>query len=501
MNKDWVWNQKQMKIINSVKKEIYNPDNDTVRAFIYGGIGSGKSVSILYLIDLICQMTPGMTALVLRRTFESLKTDTFNILKREPGILSPAKGTWKANGKEFHYNNGSVIFFSHLEKNDSLLGPSYGLIYVEQVELCSEDDFRLLLGRLRQYGPNHAYGKQYAEYIEQRKILPPKNYLLLSANPKNNWVKERILEKGDYLKILLTTYDNKHNLPKDYINDNESEAYKKRFYEGKWEALSGLCYPEFKDGNLVDVNYELMHYEKALGKTNLGKFQNYVIVDPGIATSKFAVMFACVMPDNTVYIYDEISRNGAGTDDSEKVYIPEMSLLIKEKLKHYNIKEYIGIVDYAANAKDGSGASKTQQFNENGINLINSIKRIAGTTEFDSIMRINALFKSKKILLNPRCVSTIRELETWSWKVDKHGVPTKDEPENKSNDFMDCLRYLINAGPFAMDKREAKTNWTQKEVMTGFMENLFNENNPLGGSGKTQTPIIHRRTALDFGVY
>lgn len=503
MKPTWKWNEGQRSIIDQLRAEIHS-DDDTIRMFIHGGLGSGKSIAILFLIDMICQNTPGMNALIVRRTFESLKTDTFNILKRSPGILDASKGVWKENGKQFHYFNGSTIHFGHLEKSDALFGPSYGLIYVEQIELCAEDDYRLLRDRLRQFSANHTYHSQYAEYIDKKQLLPAKNYLLLSANPRNCWVKEKLLEddKNKFVKIHVPTYVNKHNLPKDYINENESEAYKRRFYEGLWESLSGLCYPEFTDQNLVDLKFELKNFpfDKQLSSYNLSKFQNYIIVDPGMVTSKFAVMFATVLADGTIYLFDEISRNGKDVDETERVQVPEIAGLIKDKIKSWGLGEYIGIIDYAANAPSAGAASITNQFNKAGIFLSNSIKSIGGTKEIDVIFYINSLFKQKKILVNPRCIATLRELELFSWKTDRNGVPKKEEPADKDNDFMDCLRYLINAGPSTSVNLEMKQSWSEKDVMGGYMQNLFSDVHDTSKELR-QNPLVHKKTALDFGLY
>jgi len=324
--------------------------------------------------------------------------------------------------------------------------------------------------------------------------------LFLSANPKANWVQTEIIKnpKTDFTLISMPTYGNKENLPSDYINENESDAFKRRFYLGMWESQAGLCYPEFNETNIIDSENPIeLRYTNKEGKKDFSSLSTYIIVDPGYVVSKFAVMFAAMLPDNRLYIFDEISKNGKDVDEEDKILIPEMADLIKEKIKHYNMKNYYGIIDFAANAKSEGGASKTQQFRDAGVNLANSIKRVKGTDEIDSIFKINSLFKQKKIIINMRCTSTLRELELFSWKTDKNGVPTKEEPKNADNDFMDCLRYLINAGPIAEEIRTVKTSWTANEMSSGYMEALFKSEIKEDKTSITN----HKRTALDFGIY
>lgn len=425
------------------KDKYYGFETDGNHKYCLGDFtvthNSGKSVCIAFLVDFICRNTPGINFLCARRSFESIRLDTMEILKRNPGILDSGKGKWTDKGKTFAYYNGSILHFEHLEKSDSLLGPTYGGCWIEQVELCAQDDYRLLRGRIRQYSENNQYNSNYAEAIKNHKCLPARNYLFLTANPKANWVQTEIIKNKntDFELVSMPTYGNKANLPKDYINENESDAFKRRFYEGKWESLAGLCYPEFNENNIIDAENAIELRYKKDGLTDFSKLSSYIIVDPGYVTSKFAVMFAVMLPDNRLYIFDEISRNGKDVEESDKVLIPEMADLIQEKINHYNIKNYFGIIDFAANAKSEGGASKAQQFRDHGIILTNSIKRIKGTTEIDSIFKINSMFKQKKIIINMRCPATLRELDLFSWKTDKNGVPTKEEPADHDNDF--CL--------------------------------------------------------------
>ncbi len=478
------WNPLQTKLIELVTRQIQEP-KETIKIFAHGGRGAGKSVAILFLVDLICQYTPGITCLVARRSFESIKLDTFNILDRSPGILDANKGKWTNSHRDYEYYNGSKISFRHMEKSDALFGPTYGLIYIEQIELCSEDDFNNLRNSLRQYSANSEYHKQYKEYVEKHQLFPARNYLFLAANPRANWVQSNIIKnpKTDFTLLSMPTKTNQDNLPADFINPNASDAQKRRMYDGIWESLAGLCYPEFGEKNVIDSEdkIELRYFNKATGKVDFSSLQNFIVLDAGVAVSKTAVMFGCVLPDNTLYIYDEICKNGkeANKEGLELVYIPEIAEEIKKKLNKYNIKDYYGLLDPAADSRNlGSPKSVTQQFRDEDIYFNPSRK----THEFDSIMAINSLFKQKKILINIRCASTLLELELFCWKVDKAGNPNKDQPQDKNNDFMDCLRYLVNAAPVADNIIPKKTSWTQEEIQQSYMEMLFKEErevNPL----------------------
>ena len=171
MGKIHGWSDKQKGLIDLVFRQEIPKPKEFVKVFAHGGRGAGKSRAMLYIIDEICNNTIGMNFLVTRRSFESIRLDTFNILKFDPGILDASKGKWIDKGKTFLYHKtGSRMHFEHMERSDSLLGPTYGGIYVEQIELCNEDDFRLLNATLRQFSVNHEYWEKYKTQIENHEI-------------------------------------------------------------------------------------------------------------------------------------------------------------------------------------------------------------------------------------------------------------------------------------------------------------------------------------------
>ncbi len=443
----WKWSEKQKSVIINVSHDILHNNSDNLYYMLSGGVGAGKSLVGLYLVDFICRRQPGITALVSRRVYSALLTDTFNILKNNPAILDDSKGKWNNLERTFKYTNGSIIYFRQLENaDDYLLGPSYGLIYVDQIELCKEDDYRLLTTRLRQFGKNHYYNSEFKSQIANHQVLRPHNYMILTANPKGCWVKKNIIYncESNFKIFNFPTICNAENLPEGYINENESQSFKDRYYGGIWDNLKGLIYPEFTDKNLVTNNYheKYIYKEQISGKiiTDFSKLTNYIIIDPGFITSKYAVLFASIMPDGSMYFYDSLSYNGKKVDEQNRVYIDTICREIKSKIAEYNIYNYNGLIDPAANAASEGGPSRTQQLQESGIYVSNAQK----TNEIAGIMRVNKEMKAGKIKINANCVQLLQELEIYSWKTNKVGNIDKEVPEDRDNDFCDAMLYLSN---------------------------------------------------------
>ncbi len=498
------WNALQKQLTNTFMREVHRPDIETVKFFAHGGKGAGKSVIMLWLINFICEHTPGITFLIVRKTFSGLKTDTINILKREPGILKGVKGKWRDGEQEFVYDNGSIIYFKHLENNEELtIGPTFGGIYVEQIELCDEEDFILLKQRLRQFSRNHEYHEVYKDAIKNKVLLPAKNYLMLSANPRGGWVMNKLVKdnNNEFTQISMPSYANEDNLPKEFFDKYASDSFKRRNYEGLWEGLKGLIYPEFNQNNILESSFN--------DKIDISKLNNYIIIDPGYVTSKFAIMFGCVLQNDvlykgktyskgSLYVYDELCFNGKDVEDADKKFIPEIAVSIKNRIKKHGLTTYTGIIDPACKIRKSNGPTEYQQLVECGISCIEAKK----TGELASINKINSMFRARKIFVSLNCAVFLQEIEVYSYKVNALGeIDEKEQPEDKSNDVMDCLRYFVNHLPFSLsDKPFSVSGYAidskPDEILDKWTQNLFKENIVV-----KKSPLYHKRIkGLDYGL-
>jgi phage terminase large subunit len=430
------WNLKQQEIIKSLTEHN--------RIFVEGGVRSGKSVCVAWMIDYICRKTPGMVAYVFRKSYEQIKTDTHVIFGQNPGFLTPDKGKWADGKREFRYNatyGNSIIYFRHADDIDDLAGPTAGLIFFEQVEQIREDVFDYAKNtRLSQWGGNNLITRSYkdrlSQGIKEGRYLPPRNYLFMTANPRAGWIKGRYIDKNaldDNIKHFhVSTYDNLENLSDEYRQEmeNASEQFRRRYFEGSWQFNSGLIYPEFDDANIVEPPFDI--------DRDFSSYRTLVSVDPGYSKSKFAVLLSAILPDGRLYIFDEVVKNGKNAEEWEKVTIPDIAKAMKEKYFRHKFVPSIGLIDPASNAKIAGMESITKQFQTLGIHLKNANK----PKEMDSIYKIKQLFKDKKIIVNSRCVNLIRELGLFRWHEKKIDIPVDED-----NDCLDALRYIVNESP------------------------------------------------------
>jgi phage terminase large subunit len=493
--KQITWNNKQKEVIESLI--------DHNKIFVEGGVRSGKSFLICWIIDYLCSRTPGMTALVLRKSYESIKTDTHMILKHSPGFLTQDKGVWADSSRQFNYNNGSRIYFRHAEGAEHLLGITAGLIFFEQVELVAEQDFDLIKNtRLSQWGGSNVITREYLatyeKHIKAGQLLYPRNYLFMTANPRAGWLKGRYIDKpseDEGIKHFhVSTFDNLDNLPADYLADmsNASDEFKRIYFDGSWEFNSGLIYPEFTDKNVVEPEWEVcISHGSAKPNFTASECRTFVGIDPGYSRSKFAVLMTAVLPTGQLYVFDEVVHNGKGVEEYEKVGIPEIAAEIKNKFSRHRFLPSMTIIDYSANTKVGGMESISGQLQRLGITTSNSIK----TDEIATIFRIKQLLKERKIIINSRCRHLIRELGLFRWHEKK-----LNKPVDEDNDCLDALRYIVNQTPRALDGQFSPQElfdqtWNKQAVYKNWLKTWY---------GKEQKPVTTFKTPnhskLDFGL-
>ena len=458
--KKLAFNDKQLEIVKALSK-------GTNKFFLEGGVRSGKSLIACWMIDYICTHMPGMEAYIYRDTYESIRKDTHRIFKDNPGFLA-GKGTWHEGSKEFHYASGSKIFFQYTKGGRHTLGQTAGLIYFEQIESIKEEDYNLILPRLSQWGPaaQENYMRKWSAQVRAGQLIKPRNFLLLSANPRANWIKSRYIDtdgkpdlkdkvsgqiyvqdnlrKENIKRFHLSTYDNIQNLGEEYLSamQTASEAFKKQYYDGSWTFNTGLIYPEFMPtdyadgGNVVNFEWEIEN------DINFKNLRTIVAIDPGYVKSKFVALACAILPDNTYYIFDELQANGKNAEEWDKIGPTEFAARLKALYKERGFAPSKTIIDPAAHNENSGIGSVSGQLLKAGISAVSAKK----TKEYQTIMSIKDLLKGRKIIVNARCQGLIKEFGLFAW--DERASRSGDQqPLDEDNDFLDALRYIVVDSP------------------------------------------------------
>ena len=162
------------------------------------GIGTGKTMMLLFKVWNFCQKYPNSLALVVRKEYVDLRDST---LKDFELYFNKTVN----NDKEYKFDNGSTIMFRHATELNVLKNVNLSIFAVEQAEEFETDEqFQFMRDRLR------------------RKNSPYRQGLLIANANGHNWMwklwKNNPPSK-EYDLVTATTFDNADNLTPDFIED------------------------------------------------------------------------------------------------------------------------------------------------------------------------------------------------------------------------------------------------------------------------------------------
>lgn len=285
--------QKNIKILDGMpqkkQREFFLADEKYIA---YGGArGGGKSWALRRKILLLALEYPGISVLLIRRSYAELRDNHLRTLQKEIGDICVYTDTRKC----FEFPQGSRIRLGYLDSESDVLqyqGQEYDVIAVDEATQISEYQFHTLKGCLR--GTNG---------------FPKRMYL--TCNPGgvgHGWVKrlfiDRIYRDGenpcDYRFISASVYDNKILLEKnpDYLDQLKSlpSSLKDAWLNGKWDSFDGQFFDEF--------DYNVHTTEPYVLSDNV---KRYCSIDYGL--DMLAALFIAVDEEGNAVVYDEIHES------------------------------------------------------------------------------------------------------------------------------------------------------------------------------------------------
>lgn len=197
-----------------------------------GSVRSGKTHISLVLWGLaVNNADADAQFLMCGKTLKTLKRNCLQPLKR---IFGSANVDYSLSKKEAHLF-GRLIYLEgagNSESEEKIRGMTLCGAYCDEITLCDEDFFAMLLSRLSMPGA----------------------FMLGTTNPDNptHWFKEKYLDRADELDLLSIQYliDDNTFLEQSYIQAIKREyvgVYYQRFILGEWVAAEGAVYPLFAD--------------------------------------------------------------------------------------------------------------------------------------------------------------------------------------------------------------------------------------------------------------
>ena len=398
--------------------------NPTQRAFLEcekkyqlfkGGFGSGKTTACCAKVMLLSLQIPGNVGVVCRETYPDLRDTTrrafFELLPGYDDAIgpesSPVVKQWLSAENRLVLRNGSEILFRYFDKGTIKVGANLGWFFIDQAEEATEDIFRALVGRLRR--------------------TVPKLYGLMAMNPNGeDWqhrlfVKDKGLVEKDFAYFESSSYENKANLPENYIEDMErlySADWIDRFVHGKWTRMSGLIYHEFDDNVHMTDPFEIPN--------SWVKFRGN---DWGIdAPSTCAFWAVKPGPVPIFYKFDEY-------EDREKTAEEHADAILLQSRPYGTFRA--SILDQSAFNKGSDLKSVADKYKAKGYQCLPATK-----DQMASILTVKHLLKSKRLFyFRGKTERTVEEMKAWKWAAKQQG---KEVPARGNDHHLDSDRYALH---------------------------------------------------------
>lgn len=439
--------------------------------FYGGGYGNGKSSCACVKAINIMKDYPGSNGAVLRASLPKLKETTMKeFFKWLPENWVQA---FNKADRSLILKNGSQATFTYLSqqgKGDSttsnVLSATFDWILVDQFEdpEFSYKDFVDLLGRLR----------GTAEYVGDDPTMPRSGprWLFFLTNPTRNWIYQKIIkpihmfkksgvihedllyDKGVYaktgeVKLIIdivegSTYDNKDNLPEDFIATLENTytgQMRARFLEGEWAGYEGLVYPDFDLGINVVPHSDMVGLLNQLnGRWNFKFIEGY---DYGLAAPS-CYLLSFMDGAGNIHIIDGFYKKETTPEDQAS--------LIKSIRARYGVENRHDVKADPAIFRRGAGNTISDAFWNAGIymsrgdnNILSGIQKVTSYMKNVSA-HVNPYtkdFPSPHLYVSDTLQFFINEISGYYWKKDSSGTAYEDMPTDKDDHAMDALKYML----------------------------------------------------------
>ena len=359
-----------------------------------GSAGSAKSYSITQKL-IIRACSEKIKILVTRRYGSTIRNTCFSLFKE---ILTKWKIAPYINIRETDFNirfpNGSEIIFMGLDEETKLLSlNNIGTVWVEEAFEVPKSIIEQLNLRMR--------GKNDNQQI------------ILSFNPisKNHWLYDFCeINPPSSFKYIHSTYKDNPFLNEEYVKELEelytrNPAKARIFCDGEWGVDSeGLVLQNWKREEFDPMELAAKGYEHRVGM-DLGWID------------KTAIINSLYDKENkTIYVYDEFYKSGCQL--SELVTAIDKMGLRKSKI-------YV----------DAAEPRSIQYFKNEGI------RAEACAKGKDSVKAGLMFLQDNLIIVHPRCINFITELENFSYIKSKTTGEWTEDTTHEYSHAIDACRY------------------------------------------------------------
>jgi phage terminase large subunit len=378
-------------------------------------------VPVFEKVHACCLRWPDSRWLIVRKTRESLSESALVTYESKvlPEGSSIALGASRRMRQVYTYPNGSEIIVGGLDKPSKVMSTEYDGVYVQESIELHENDWESLTTRLRNG-------------------VMPFQQLLADTNPDQpfHWLKVRC-DRGDTVMLESRHEDNPVLWDRTRVQwtpegaayiaklDRLTGARKQRLRYGRWVQAEGVVYEGFdRSVHLID-RFDIPP-----------EWRRIRVIDFGYV-NPFVCQWYAMDRDGRMFLYREIYM----TNRTVAVHARKISdLSIGEKYEE-TLADH-DASDRATLAECGIHTRAAKKDIRLGIDAVTDRLKLQGDGRprlfilRDSLVERDSVLEEQKL---PCC--TVDEFDCYVWPKGMDGKPKKEEPVDKDNHGMDCLRY------------------------------------------------------------
>lgn len=422
-----------------------------------GPAETGKTLGMLQKINALCWKRPNIRALIIRKTYASLKDSAVvsfetKVLGARQGpddkfdpSLSPVKKVGGDNPRYFDYPNGSRIVISGMDtagagSTSKVLSAEYDYIAVNQAEELAAAEWELLTSRCT----GRAGGTPTPLVMGDCNPGPPTHWILKRAQRGHLTLFPTTHKDNpmlfDPITGLITTQGERTMRTLDRLTGTR----RLRLRDGLWVSSEGAIYPEWDPSVHVITPKQ---FAQRFGSMYIPEnWPRYRSVDFGF-TNPFVCQWWTLDPDGRAYLYREIYRTRRLVSEHAEQII-EKSCIGTGTLTRRNAPRERFLATVCDHDAEGRATLETYDIEtrpaykavERGIEAVK--ERLA--VQNDGLPRLfvlaNALIeKDEELSLAALPACTADEIPGYIWK--DHDV--KDMPVKKDDHGCDAMRMFV----------------------------------------------------------
>ena len=390
---------------------------------ISGPAETGKTMACLHLLDSLAWDYPGMQGAIIRKTYRSMPGSVLQTFEKK--VLTSNDGVTKRGGEKpewFDYPNGSRLWVGGMDNPAKVLSSERDVIYVNQAEELTLDEWETLTTR----ATGRAGNMPYAQVIGDCNPGSFSHWIKGSASDGKITLLESRHEDNPTLfdqATGLITPQGERSLE---ALDRLTGVRYLRLRKGLWAAAEGSVYDTFD--RAVHIVDEVPPIDRYIAGVDWG------FTNPGV------IQVWGVDGDKRMYRVREVYR----TQKTIDWWIAEA-----KKLKtDFSIENFIC---------DPSEPGYIKQFRDAGLPTIEAINDISpGIDAVQQRLRIPDDKRPRLVFLRgglidrdeelaaihkPTCAE--EEIEAYVWPKGVDGKALKEVPVDDNNHAMDAMRYAV----------------------------------------------------------